>query len=46
MSADNPGFVVGLPPLSDTCGGGGVSSELSESSDKRGPSLTSMSVHT
>jgi len=33
MSADGPGFVVGTLPLSDTCGGGEVSSEIPESSD-------------
>jgi len=53
MSADLAGFVGGLLLLrlllllrrSDTCGEGGrVSSELSESSDEIGPSLTSMAV--
>jgi len=49
MSADGPGFAVGLSPWSDTYGEGGeVSSEISESSadNKMAPSLTSMSVHT
>jgi len=54
MSADLAGFVGGGGGLSllllrsDTCGGGLVSSEISESpdDDETGPSLTSMAVHT
>jgi len=37
--------VRGRIPLSVTCGGGEVSSEISESPDEMTPSLTSISVH-